>query len=733
MKSLARWFMVALLVTTLGMFGCTDDGSDGAAGADGLSAYDAAVAQGYVDPALVTEAEFYEGLATAAAEASLPLARPAEACNVCHGEDDELGIPAQHEVVQIEKPVVSAIQINRSAGDALSIDFHVEAGGDPLADLTLSDVRAYIADIVPAGTVTAQGTWPTAFLERWVYERDRTSAAGTSLDVTDAANGNYTLNLVSTPADLLTGNAAVQAVYSSASEGAPDGDLATHVQRLLLRVDARDYDFNRTIGLVDFMMPAAGASTTGLATLARELVPMEACTACHGDPLQEAAHGGGYQSPQACAICHSPIGEYGDDMQISGFWLPSLIHTIHNAGAFTGAWPDEDPADFSEVTYPQDIRECSVCHDDAVSTSWKDNPSIEVCSTCHDVTFGASATHSGGTQVNDDCAVCHPASGNGFGQSVAGAHTVTYDAETQVYNVTISLSPDANADGVYEVGETILVTATTDLAGFNYTNTDTSVLRSANLYVYGPRAKAVPVLTPGSTTDADYVAVVADDPTVPPDQGRSMLISAAADDAQVMTDASGFKYQLLEVTADMAAGTYMIQTNIDYSLTGDRTTDGRHIGPRFYPLDGWQLKTFQVKTATEETKIAGGCENCHDQRNFSTMAHRGYFGSDGCVACHDQSGNHADPLTNRVHAVHAASTAGDLTNVPGQTPSRVWDEIAFPRDLNISCDACHEGGPDSSYATEPKGSFAFACIGCHGDTTGAREHMEQNGAPFPTH
>jgi hypothetical protein len=142
--------------------------------------------------------------------------------------------------------------------------------------------------------------------------------------------------------------------------------------------------------------------------------------------------------------------------------------------------------------------------------------------------------------------------------------------------------------------------------------------------------------------------------------------------------------------------------------------------------------TFQVGTDTPEAKVAGECTGCHQQKNFSTYAHRSYFGTDGCLACHDQSGNHADPLPNRVHAVHAASTAGDLTNVPGEEPSRVWDEITFPRDLNSSCAACHNSGNDS-HRGNPEGSWGFACIGCHADTDGARAHMTQMGSPFPVH
>jgi len=297
----------------------------------------------------------------------------------------------------------------------------------------------------------------------------------------------------------------------------------------------------------------------------------------------------------------------------------------------------------------------------------------------------------------------------------------------------VSLSADANADGVYEVGEAPVVTVTVDYPGFDYLNADSSFLREATLYVYGPRALAVPVLTPGSTTDPDYMDPLVTPPGTPPDQGRSMLASAAADDANILTDATGFKYQLQPITAEMAAGTYLAQAKIDFSATGDRTTDGRHIGPRYYPLDGWELTTFQVGTDVEEMKVAGECTGCHEQRNFSTYAHRSYFGTDGCLACHDQSGNHADPLTNRVHAVHAANTEGDLTNVPGEDPDRVWDEITFPRDLNASCAACHNSGTDS-YRKNPNGSWGFACVGCHGGVTeGAYDHMLQNGSPFPVH
>jgi len=711
MKSTLRWLLFALMAATLVMAGCEgDDGSDGAPGAPGASAYEIAVANGFDG----TEEEWlYEQQAT--------VANTGESCNVCHGEDQMIGLsintlhPLVDPKIEIENIVVAS---GAGATDTVTFDAFEEDGTTPVLGLTLDDFRFYIADIVPAGTATANlptGTFETAQPERWLYERSSTVPPGI---FTDNGAGSYTYTFT---VDIALGDAA-----------APEFDIA-HTQRLMIRAGGTD-DLSREAAIVDFIIPADGANTGVLsqdeADLARAIVVQTACSNCHGDPLQSAAHGSSYQTPQGCVVCHTPIGTtYGDEMQADGAWLAFLIHNIHGANADRTAW------DWSEVTYPQTIQDCTVCHFDegqAQADNWKTNPAIETCVSCHDVTFTGAATHSGGAQLNGSCILCHPAEGNGVGQSVTTAHQVEYDRDNLLYNVTISLSPDANADGVYEVGETILVTATTDYTGFDYTNADTAFLRSANLYVYGPRALALPVLTPGSTTDPAYVAPVIPGEGTPPEQGVSMLASAAADDANVMTDASGFKYQLMEVTADMADGTYMVQTNIDFSAIGDRTTDGRHIGPRYYPLDGWELLTFQVGTATEEAKQAGECTGCHQQKNFSTYAHRSYFGTDGCLACHDQSGNHADPLTNRVHAVHAADTPGDLTNVPGEPPSRNWDEITFPRNLNASCAACHNSGNDS-YRKNPEGSWGFACIGCHAETEGARYHMEQNGSPFPIH
>jgi len=695
-RKLSSLFLALLLAGMVGVLtGCSgDDGAPGPPGADGA-----------------------DGTPGAPGAPGVP-STTNESCNVCHGTNAIIPIAEMHPA-ELPKAIVSNIVVTSGAGatDTVNFDVFEDDGVTGIAGLTTAELRFYMADIVPEGVVTANvpvSTWPNAYLERWLYERAPSSDTVYPLGIlTDNGGGNYTYQF---DADLALGGA-----------DAPDFDV-TDTQRLLIRVDTRDVGFNRTIGLLDFVIPADGAASVDNG-LTREIVVMEACTACHNDPLQQAAHGGGYQSPQSCNICHTPIGAlYGDDMQASQFWLASLIHRIHSAQLFTGAWPGNAPADFTEVKYPKQIKDCEVCHFDAgqdMADNWRSNPSIETCTTCHDVTFaGADPTHSGGSQVNGSCTFCHPATGTGVGQSVTVAHAITTIKKnpaddgsappsiTPNYTSTLTLSPDANADGVYEAGEKILITVTAT-ASDDYTS-DASPYSAANVYVYGPRAKAVPVLTPGSTTDPAY------DPAVdgPPDQGRSMLIGAAAGDPQVLTDADGFKYQTLAIPADLAPGTYMV---LAYATDLDDCSGAVYRGNTC--IWGWSMTTFQIGTATESLMVAGDCtQNCHVDNDWGSMFHRSYFGTDGCIACHDQSGNTADQLSNRVHAVHSASMTGDLVQEVS------WAEITFPQNTD-SCEACHNSG-DDSYITEPV-QWAAPCIGCHADSDGAYDHVIQNGAPTP--
>lgn len=161
----------------------------------------------------------------------------------------------------------------------------------------------------------------------------------------------------------------------------------------------------------------------------RNAVSTAACNACH-DTL--AIHGGGRHEVKFCQICHNPRIEVASHPTGGGYdngALVKLIHGLHQGrnlgsrGSNTGPPPPggRGIGDFSEVTYPQDIRNCTKCHQgpaaaDNTYDNWKTRPTAFACGSCHNtISFVSPAPagktlHSGGAQAtNAGCAGCHPA------------------------------------------------------------------------------------------------------------------------------------------------------------------------------------------------------------------------------------------------------------------------------------------------------------------------------------
>ena len=230
-------------------------------------------------------------------------------------------------------------------------------------------------------------------------------------------------------------------------------------------------------------------------------------------------------------------------------------------------------------------------------------------------------------------------------------------------------------------------------------------LSEANLFVYGPRSRAVPVLTTCSTTDSGFT----DTPQSTACNGRTAALQGhelfvgsdinGVTDDQVETDSNGFKYQLMDDFAKLQPGTYMVRVEAaDYG--GISTND--------YVTSSSGLITFQVGTADVEPKVSGnGCLNCHGDTIMhleGAHAHHVPFDTDYCLACHDYSGNYGDYIGNRVHAVHHETFSGDTHN-------RRWTDVSFPQQAN-NCSICHT----NSDAPVPvwRSTVPLACGGCHG-------------------
>jgi OmcA/MtrC family decaheme c-type cytochrome len=167
----------------------------------------------------------------------------------------------------------------------------------------------------------------------------------------------------------------------------------------------------------------------------------------------------------------------------------------------------------------------------------------------------------------------------------------------------------------------------------------------------------------------------------------------------------------------MEPGTYMVRVRIgDYGRVGNGD----------YRIESVAFTTIQIGTDTIEKKVAGNaCIDCHGTGTapFHDERHAVVFDTDQCLACHDQSGNLAVPIANRVHAVHSANSDGDIYNIEGG--SRDWADVTYPQDI-ARCVTCHTSG-NITYKTLP---FMMPCAGCHVGNPGVLDHMRQNGGPF---
>ena len=201
----------------------------------------------------------------------------------------------------------------------------------------------------------------------------------------------------------------------------------------------------------------------------RDIAATAKCEECHrelggipGDDADSSAasfHGGSRNDVRYCVVCHSAQRKYGQvEASInpatltftsakvdvvdgrSVYNLPNWIHKIHSGDLLVKKNYNSNIL-LNDVLYPQDIRNCTKCHDgSATSTAqtaqgdnWKNVPSRVACGACHDgidfatglgVTLadakdGLTSTtsfngfaHGGFSQADDSqCTTCHTAGG----------------------------------------------------------------------------------------------------------------------------------------------------------------------------------------------------------------------------------------------------------------------------------------------------------------------------------
>ncbi|HEY5810295.1 MAG TPA: OmcA/MtrC family decaheme c-type cytochrome [Povalibacter sp.] len=312
-----------------------------------------------------------------------------------------------------------------------------------LKGLLPADVRFTIAQLKP-GVGGGSSAW-----QSYVTRLDGTTVQATAETATadrlvDHGDGTYTYTF----AQALT-------AYTGATY---DGTL-THRVGLEVRNNAPT-----TNGPLDFV-PAGGTVTTE-----RLIVDNDNCQACH-DVLE--FHGGARFDTQYCVTCHNPsthdgqAPNYSVDMKV-------LIHKIHGAEflseklqpPYTITGNGGKVYDFSHVVFPQDVRNCTTCHDESdpdtpQASNWQNVANREACGTCHaDINFAAGG-HPGNLTFSDDtqCLDCHGpnATVNGGAVRIATAHQVPIDVQSAKFQYEV-VSVTASDGGTPRTGDVPRIT-----------------------------------------------------------------------------------------------------------------------------------------------------------------------------------------------------------------------------------------------------------------------------------
>jgi len=197
----------------------------------------------------------------------------------------------------------------------------------------------------------------------------------------------------------------------------------------------------------DFTVDANGNSVPATG---RKMADTNNCNSCHN---QLALHGGGRVEVQFCVMCHNEKTVDPDSGNV--LEMRTMVHKIHAgrrlhaAGEDYTIWGYGNTAhDYSEVGFPQDLRNCSKCHSASTATpegdNWKKVPTKQACLTCHQ-SGNPSAWHDMhinvlklGTSVNDvsnNCVACH---GEGQTWSSEQVHWNQNEENAAKYKVVIN-------------------------------------------------------------------------------------------------------------------------------------------------------------------------------------------------------------------------------------------------------------------------------------------------------
>jgi OmcA/MtrC family decaheme c-type cytochrome len=625
-----------------------------------------------------------------------------------------------------------------SVNSAPVVNFKVtNQDGVAVAGFADTDLRFNIAKLIPGAPTKWQNYIVRASSGAMQGSQERKSSGYPWGSLVDHKDGTYTYTFCTDitktgTADYTQCAAASQPVACPAPCTDADGNALdvsyqpSDTTRVSVQMSNSAYP--KAVATFDFV-PNGGAMTT-----TRDIVSTAQCNQCHN---QLVAHGTRIDT-KLCVTCHNP-GSWvanGTGKPNTPVDFKVYIHKIHMGDELPSVLAGYPYAigssDFSDVAFPQDIRNCTKCHDGTVTANgdnWKNQPSKAACGACHDdVYFGTAPdplkpyqtvshmTLMGGAAVADPadtmCVQCH---GAGQLEDVAFVHRYpsVLKAESAKYVLKI-----VSITGGTPTTSPVIKFSVTDASGTAYDINNTSAIKGGSLNL----------IIGWNTTDFNNT-----------DSGVSTTSPASPLSVSLLQSGG---LGLITAVTNNGDGTYSItpsSVNAAYVVPSTATGTGRvgFYGRMSVDVDNnGSLDQVPVKSVVKDFLITGTsvvarrvvvdiakCDQCHAQLTL-----HGNNRTDEpqlCVMCHNPNATDtarrpatapANTLDNKkeeaidfkrmIHAIHGSSIrqnqfvvwgypGADQTIGTASCPGPAYTcqhnfgaEVQFPGILN-DCNTCH--------------------------------------------
>lgn len=489
----------------------------------------------------------------------------------------------------------------------------------------------------------------------------------------------------------------------------------------------------------------------------RLIVDNAACNACH-DNLE--LHGEARFDVEYCVTCHNPYsvdGDTADEPWGGSVDMKVMIHKIHYgenlANGYRVVGYGDFEHDYSEIKFPQDVRNCTTCHQESntdvpQASNWRTVQNRAACGTCHDDIDWEGGSHPGGFVFTDDtaCGACHddtaPATEAKLRVSEAHAQPNREASQRFAFNI---LDISDTSVGQFPVIQYSVTDPTNGNAPYD-------LLNDPEWTVCGPARLAVGI----AWDTADYHNN---------DSGSSPGLGVSMNAINCFGGAP----------ADLGGGVYSVTSPVAVPATAGGSLAVTMDGHPAVDIDG-SLERIAVTNAVAYAAISDTspmprrnavaiekCDDCHNQ-----LAMHGNNRTDNievCVTCHApnvtdvnrRAGECADDLglddtsvdmKYMIHAIHASGAIGVPYEVCGFGNSTHVYNFVYPGKLN-NCEGCHL--PGGYYPVDPAAVLGTTvdvgtdvasptddtvvspntsvCSSCHTSELAAN-HMVQNGGDF---